>query len=67
MEDTWELKGAHDTYDLPASGRGQCSCLVIDGTRLGTGPIPYITSGEAVETLVTDRWAEYGLGPESEP
>jgi 4-hydroxy-3-polyprenylbenzoate decarboxylase len=62
-DDLLALDGACDWNGSP--GRR----LAIDATRACSDgwPVGSRMQDENVEQLVTERWAEYGLGPESEP
>jgi 4-hydroxy-3-polyprenylbenzoate decarboxylase len=70
-EDIWELAGPCDPIDASASWGLLSQHMAIDATREITGepgssPDTLANSSERVVELVTDRWAEYGLGPEED-
>lgn len=68
-EDIWEVAGPNDPID-PTSFKGQvCRRIAIDATcdrDVRTSRAMRLLPNEEIAKLVTERWAEYGLGPESE-
>ncbi len=71
VRDVWELAGPGDPLD-PTSAWNELGCrMAIDATRKLAGEghpsRPRNASlDREMEKLVTDRWAQYGLGPEPE-
>jgi 4-hydroxy-3-polyprenylbenzoate decarboxylase len=65
QHDRWELRGAADPLDPTSSWGSPSRCVAIDATR-GIDS-KFSNDQDSIRQLVTDRWSEYGLGPESEP
>lgn len=70
-EDAWQSELPADPLDITACwerlGRRFAIDATTDFTEDGEAPTDRLMPDERIEQLVTDRWAEYGLGPESEP
>ncbi len=69
-EDAWHLELPPDPLDLTACQERVSRRLALDATseftECGDAPTDRLMRDECLEQLVTDRWAEYGLGPEAE-
>jgi 4-hydroxy-3-polyprenylbenzoate decarboxylase len=69
VRDVWELAAPGDPLDPTSSGDELSRRLAIDATRKfaaeGRESRPrHVLPERDMEKLVTDRWAQYGLGPE---
>jgi 4-hydroxy-3-polyprenylbenzoate decarboxylase len=69
LDDLWGNEGPGDPLDPTIPWHRNTRRLGIDATRRLKGegrerPAAYVRRDESVVTLVNNRWAEYGLGPE---
>ena len=69
VRDVWELAAPGDPLDPTSAGDELSRRMAVDATRKlaaegrASRPRNALPAGD-VEKLVTDRWAQYGLGPE---